>query len=143
MSYSYLPDIVTSDVAFSAKGDTLNELFTAAGDALMNVMVDDLSSIEDIERRNIAISAGTPDLLLFDYLNEFIFYKDSQLLLLRPASISVSCDHELCHLEAVLYGDTLQPEKHHPGVDVKAVTLHKLKVENTGEEWEATVVLDI
>ena len=45
MPYRYLEDIATADVAFEARGKDLAELFMAAAEATMNVMVADLDSI--------------------------------------------------------------------------------------------------
>ena len=51
MPYRYLEDIATADVAFEAWGDTLEEMFVAAADATMNVMVSDLDTIAPVEKR--------------------------------------------------------------------------------------------
>ncbi|MBI4793908.1 MAG: archease, partial [Deltaproteobacteria bacterium] len=37
MPFEYLDDVATSDVAFQAWGETVEELFVAAADAVMNV----------------------------------------------------------------------------------------------------------
>ncbi|MDD5233464.1 MAG: archease [Syntrophales bacterium] len=34
-------------------------------------------------------------------------------------------------------------ERHHPLVDVKAVTFHRFSLKETGEGWRAFVILDI
>jgi len=53
MPYDYLEDIGTADIAFEATGRDLPELFTAAADATMNVMIDNLEAIEPHETRRI------------------------------------------------------------------------------------------
>ncbi len=53
MPFRFLEDIATADVAFEAWGDSKEAMFTAAADAAMNVMVDELDSIEDRERRTM------------------------------------------------------------------------------------------
>ncbi len=77
MPYCYLEDIATADVAFEALGETLEEAFSAAADATMNVMVQDLETIADRERRPIRVEAEAPDMLLFELLQELIYYKDA------------------------------------------------------------------
>jgi SHS2 domain-containing protein len=143
MSYRYLPGIAISDIAFEASGGTLEELFSSAGDALTNVMVDDLSTIEDEERLEVNLSGGEIDLLLFDFLQEFIFQKDAELLLLRVAELTISRAGGVYILNAVLYGEHINPLKHPMKVDVKAVTLHRFAVLETPRGWKATVVLDV
>ena len=45
MPYKFLEDIGTADIAFEATGRDLPELFTAAANATMNVMIDNLDEI--------------------------------------------------------------------------------------------------
>lgn len=75
MPYRYLEDIATSDAAFEAWGTTLEEVFVAAADATMNVMVEPLSSIADLQRRPITVADNDLDMLLFALLQELIFLK--------------------------------------------------------------------
>lgn len=46
-------------------------------------------------------------------------------------------------LEAEAAGERIDTGKHATGVDVKAVTLHRFRVEETPGGWRASVVLDI
>ena len=46
-------------------------------------------------------------------------------------------------MTAEAYGEVIDRERHELLVDVKAVTMHHFKVEETAEGWTATVVLDI
>ena len=57
MPYHYLEDIGTADIAFEATGRDLPELFIAAADATMNVMIDNLDAIESRETRQIELSS--------------------------------------------------------------------------------------
>ena len=40
-------------------------------------------------------------------------------------------------------GERLDPARHQQRADVKAVTLHKFRLEQTTEGWEAQIILDI
>ena len=143
MPYRYLPLIAISDVAFEASGNTLEELFSSAGDALTNVMVDDLSAIDAEERLDVELSGGEIDLLLFDFLQEFIFYKDARRLLLRVENLAISLLEDNYVLKAVLCGEHIDPIKHALKVDVKAVTMHRFSVSKGRRGWRASVVLDV
>ena len=143
MPYRYLDDIAIADVAFEAWGATLEEMFTSCADAAMNVMVEDLATIQRLETLEIAVENGEADLLLFNFLNELIFYKDARRLLLRVSDLTISRRNGLFSLHAVLSGEEIDPARHQLNVDVKAVTLHRFRVEETGTGWEATVILDI
>ncbi len=143
MSYRFIEDIAIADVAFEAWGDDLGGVLTAAAEATLNVMVSDLDSVASGERRTVNLEADEPDLLLFDFLQEVIFFKDANRLLLRPANVVVE-EHETgFKVQADLVGEELDMERHDLIVDVKAVTLHRFVVERVDGRWRAFVVLDI
>jgi len=146
MPYEFLEDVAIADVAFIARGQSVEELFSAAADATMNVMVADLETIAAACERSIQVEADAIDMLLFQFLQELIFYKDAETLLLRISAVRIggagSRDGHLT-LEARALGESLDPEKHELIVDVKAVTLHRFRVEQTPRGWETLVILDI
>jgi SHS2 domain-containing protein len=143
MPYTYLDDIAIADVAFLAVGRTREEVFSAAADATMNVMVEDLSTIRDREKLSIHLQNEALDLLLFSFLNEVVFYKDAKRLLLRVATLRLSGEEGAFDLNADLYGEEIDPMRHPLRVDVKAVTLHRFALTEVDGVWQATVVLDI
>jgi len=143
MPYKYLEDVAIADVAFEAWGATLEELFKAAADATVNLMVADLSTITSHEQRTIELEDESLDLLLFNFLQELIFYKDAQKLLLRVGEIQIERTNGSFKLRAEAHGEELNPAKHELGVDVKAVTLHRFQVQETPEGWQANVILDV
>jgi len=143
MPYRYLEEIAIADVAFEAWGKTREELFIAAADALMNVMVADLATIRVIDEVEFRLESEALDMLLFSFLNELIFYKDARQLLLRVKPVAINSADSRFTLQATASGERLDPERHQLIVDVKAVTLHLFHVEETVEGWRATVVLDI
>ncbi|MGD0624598.1 MAG: archease [Thermodesulfobacteriota bacterium] len=80
---------------------------------------------------------------LTDLLQELIYYKDSEKLMLRVHQARVKGNAQPYVLEAIARGEKLDRERHHPRVDVKAVTLHHFRLEKTGRGWKALVILDI
>ena len=143
MPYRYIPDIAIADVAFEAWGGTLEELFTAAADATMNVMVADLATVAEPLARSIRAEDAEVDMLLFQLLQELIFFKDAERLLLRVKKIEVRMADSLYVLKAEARGEELDPAQHNLVIDVKAVTLHRFRVDKTEAGWEAAVILDI
>lgn len=143
MPYRYLDDIAVADVAFEAWGATLEEMFAAAADATMNVMVEELATIENRQSLEVSVEHAEADLLLFNFLNELIFHKDARRLLLRVTTLAIARRDGVFTLQALLAGEEIDPTRHSLNADVKAVTLHRFRVEQTARGWEATVILDI
>jgi SHS2 domain-containing protein len=143
MPYHYLEDVGTADIAFEATGRDLSELFTASSDATMNVMIDNLDAIEPRETRQIELSNDNVEMLLFDFLQELIYFKDAKRLLLRACNIQIDHKADTCCLKAKVAGEQLDDSRHQQRADVKAVTLHGFSVEKDNGGWKAKVLLDI
>ena len=143
MPYKFLEEIGTADIAFEAVGRDLPELFRDAADATMNVMIDNLDAIEPRETRNIELSNEKIDMLLFDFLQELIYFKDAERLLLRTREVRIDERDQKCFLKVETTGEPLDAARHHQRADVKAVTLHDFSVEKEDGGWKARVLLDI
>src|SRR5437773_10142853 len=87
--YGYLEEIGTADIAFEATGRDLPELFRDAADATTNVMIDNLDAIDPRETRRIELFNDKVDMLLFDFLQELIYLKDAERLLLRIQEVHI------------------------------------------------------
>ena len=143
MPYKFLEEIGTADIAFEATGRDLAQLFSDAADATMNVMIENLDAIEPRETREIELSNDELDMLLFDFLQELIYFKDAERLLLRAREVRIDEKDERYFLTAKASGEPLDATRHHQRADVKAVTLHGFSVEREDGGWKATVLLDI
>jgi SHS2 domain-containing protein len=143
MPSHYLEEIGTADIAFEATGRDLPELFTAAADATINVMIDNLDAIESREARKIELSNDNVEMLLFDFLQELIYFKDASRLLLRARETHIDQKGETYFLKAKVAGERLDDTRHQQRADVKAVTLHGFSVEKQDSGWKARVLLDI
>ena len=143
MPFHYLEEIGTADIAFEATGRDLPELFTASADATMNVMIDNLDAIESRETRQIELSGDKIDMLLFDFLQELVYFKDARRLLLRAREMQIDQKGEAYFLKAKVAGEQLDDTRHQQRADVKAVTLHGFSVQKHDDGWKAKVLLDI
>ena len=143
MPYRFLDNIAIADVAFEATGKNREELFISAADALLNVMVDDPATVRLIERVEFGLEDKELDMLLFNFLNELVFFKDARQLLLRVSAVEFRRSGGLFLLSAEAGGERPDPARHPLVVDVKAVTLHRFRVEKMIHGWRAEVVLDI
>jgi SHS2 domain-containing protein len=82
-------------------------------------------------------------MLLFDFLQELIYFKDAKRLLLRARDTQIDQKGEAYFLKAKVVGERLDDTRHQQRADVKAVTLHGFFVEQRGDSWKAKVLLDI
>lgn len=143
MPYEYRGDIAHADIAFNAWAETLEELFQDAARATMQVMVENLSAVRPTRTVDLQLDQENEEMLLFDFLNELIFYKDAQRLLLLPAQLAVSKTETGYALKGTLQGEEIDVARHNMNTDVKAVTMLRYSLARVPEGWRATVVLDV
>jgi SHS2 domain-containing protein len=106
-------------------------------------MLENLPALAPREQRCFEIHDASLDLLLLQFLQEFVYYKDAQRLLLRAEAVTIQRDEAGFVLRARAAGEPIDPARHELGADVKGVTLHRLQVVQTPTGWEATVILDV
>jgi SHS2 domain-containing protein len=143
MTYEFLEDIAIADVAFRAWGTTLEAIFQSAADAFLAVSVHNPEAIATQQAQTFQLQNDELDMLLFDFIQELIYYKDTEQLLLKPQRLDLDRQGNHYHLTAEMRGEILDPNRHDQGVDVKAVTLHQFELRQTDDGWTATVILDI
>jgi SHS2 domain-containing protein len=139
MPYKFLEDIATADIAFEARGHTLNELFENAFAAVEESMVE-TSGVKAVIKKTLKLKNATLDGLLFDFLSALVYFKDAESLLFSKVKVKITDSYDL---EATLYGEKIDPSRHDLRSDVKAVTLHMFEVKQVGKEWYCRVILDI
>ncbi|MFP4384294.1 MAG: archease [Spirochaetia bacterium] len=145
MGYAFPENVPQGDAAFRAWGKNLDELFKESGNALFEIMAGirppDPGKGSG-ESREINLAGNDPEILLFDFLNEILYYKDAESVLLQPRSVRVS---QVEGKEYRAAADTqlflLIPGEQR-GTDVKAVTLYRFYVKKINDGWEAGVLLD-
>lgn len=143
MPFRYLEDVATADAAFEATGETIEEMFLAAAEATVNVMVEHPEEVEGGEEISFELEQGDLEMLLFDFLQEIIYLKDARRLLLRVESVDIDMKTTPIRLAARSRGETVDAQRHRLLTDVKAVTLHRFGIRRDDRGWTATVVLDV
>jgi len=143
MPYRYLDDIAIADAAFEAWGKSAEEMLVSASDATVNIMVNDLDVIRYRHYRHLQIAENQLDMLLFQLLQELIYYKDAEQLLLRVRTIRLEQQDGSWIADVELAGETIDPDRHDLVVDVKAITLHQFDVQQTASGWTVSVIVDV
>ena len=129
----------TADLGLRIRAPDLDALFAEAGQALFSVIVEDLTSVEPKQRLEFRLEGDERDFLLFDWLKELLYRFDSEHWLGSRFEVHVSQNG----LEASAWGEPLDPARHRLLHEVKAITYHGLKVEQTRDGWLAEVIVDI
>lgn len=139
--YIFLDDIATADVAIESRGDTLEELFSASAMATFEVMTD-TGRIKPETRKILHLENLEIDGLLFDWLAEIIYLKDSECMLFGQYDIKVKKNTNY-QLDAEIFGEEIDQSKHDLRCDVKAITFHLFEVYEKNGKWISRFILDL
>lgn len=143
MPYHYLEDLTVEDAAFEASGESLDELFQAAWEAALGLMIENPEALRPMEYRMVELEELSVDMLLYAFLGELLFWKDAEQLLLRAERVAVSGNDEVGYrVVARLAGERIDPSRHELGIDVKAVTLDQFYVGLSDDTWTGQVIVD-
>lgn len=143
MDYEIMHNITRADLAIRVKGESPEEVFIRAGKALISEMVDDISLIAPAIKIDGEFRATEIDMLYAEFLNEILFYKDSRSLLLLPINVSITSESETYLCRYTMAGETINRDRHKFKVDIKAVTLHGLRLAREGDIYVAETVFDV
>ena len=143
MNYEIIENITSADIAIRVKADSPSLLFKYGAEALMAELIEDLSSIKEIITKEGSFHDKVLSLLYFEFLNEILFFKDSENILLKPANLRVSAEDNLYVCEYTLKGAKINKLRHKSKVDIKAVTLHELKIYEDNNFYIAETVFDV
>ena len=139
--FEFIEEGAQADVAFTAEAESLRALLETCGEATFAVMTD-TKQVRMVDRHQITVQADTLEDLLFDWLSELIFLKDTEEFV--AGRFRVRCpDKPPFHLQALVEGEPIDRRRHSMNVDVKAVTYHEMDIHNEGDRWHARVVLDV
>jgi SHS2 domain-containing protein len=132
----------TADILFTASADTLNELFSECAVAVQECMAE-LSTVDEKVKRTIELRSRSVEDLLFDFLDETLLYKDSEVLIFSSFDVKIKKEGGEYFLSCNAKGEEFDHDKHERKVNVKAITMHLFEVEKIKEKWCAQVLIDI
>ena len=128
----------TADMKFRAYGKTLAEIFENSCLAVSNFIAGG-KKIKSGKKKSVSLISSSTDLnlLFYRFLDELIFFLDSENFLAAKAKVKIKNGH----LKAVLYGDKASDYK---DLDhIKAATYSEMYIKKTKNGWEAQAVMDV
>lgn len=126
----------TADIMVRCHGDTLEECFTSAAEALFD-QITDIVSIEPTMTFDLEATGDTEESRLYGFLSELLFIQDSESVVMCDFDVIFDGDTVRC----VAHGERLDPKKHRLKGEIKAITYHMLTVDP--EEPSVTVIFDV
>jgi SHS2 domain-containing protein len=141
-SFQFLDDVALADLAFDAGGDSVQEVFEAASNAVIEAMADPKTVGATWERRVEHVEADLAE-LLFEWLSDFVYWKDAAGVVFSRAVISVTRAGVEWKLAGRLIGEPVNQATQTLRNDVKGVTKHLYRLHQDNGRWRVRVVLDV
>ena len=138
----FLEEIALADIAFEAEGESLEEVFRGATQALLESMANP-ATVSGGWEHAIERSDVDPSALLSDWLSEMVYWKDAAGVVFREAPLTLTREGDVWLLRARLIGAPVDWQIQELHADVKGVTKHLYELKQTGDCWKARVVLDV
>ena len=139
--YKFLEDIAIADIAYEAYGKDLNELFENAAMAIFELSAE-IKTVESKEKIEFELENEKLDNLLYDFLSEILFLKDSKYMVFKEVKVDLK-EGKPNKLKAVMHGDTINSNNQHLENDIKAVTMHMFELKKGKDGYTARIVVDI
>ena len=116
----------TADICIRTQGTSLNNAFENAGYALFDTMCD-AESVKPLTTKKIICQADDLEQLLVDWLSELLFICDVDDMVFSDFSVTITGTS----LVGKVKGERIDPDRHHLKTDIKAITYHMLKVDES------------
>jgi SHS2 domain-containing protein len=129
----------TADLGLRATAPDLDVLFAQMAECLVSAMVEDPGTVRPAQEVRIEVTGADREYLLFDWLKELLLRFETDHMLFRSFEVKVTDSG----LSATARGEAYDPARHVLSHEVKAITYHQLKVEQTQDGWLAEVIVDI
>jgi SHS2 domain-containing protein len=141
-TFRFLEEIALADIAFEVEGESVEEVFRGATQALLESMANPTTVSREWERA-IERTDVDPSALLFDWLSEVVYWKDAAGVVFREAPLTLMREGDVWLLRARLIGAPVDLQTQELHADVKGVTKHLYELKQTGGCWKVNVVLDV
>jgi SHS2 domain-containing protein len=128
----------TADVGFMVTTATLEELFASAAQGMFNLITDP-ASVRPVHTRHITVTADDHTALMVRWLSELNFLHQTEHILFCEFKLHISPGR----LDADVAGEPVDLSRHAILAEIKAVTFHGLKVEQTADQWQARILFDV
>ncbi|HLA84335.1 MAG TPA: archease [Thermoguttaceae bacterium] len=129
----------TADLGIRIEADSFAALLVEAAKGLTSVLVANPEAIEPAREVALTIRGSQPEELLVDWLSELLYRFGAEHLLFARFEVT----HQADHVAARLWGEAIDPARHRLDTEVKAITYHRLKVEEHEGRWRGEVIVDL
>jgi SHS2 domain-containing protein len=141
----------TADIGVRAYGRTLADAYAQTARGMYSLMTD-LGTVRPAEERKLEVAAPDRESLLTEWLLELLYLTESEGLLFSRFTVEIDeaagpASHDgpapPLMLRATVSGEPLDATRHEFGLEIKAVTWHRLEVSESTRGYQTQVIFDV
>ena len=129
----------SSDLAVKIFGKTQAELFANSAFALFDIMTD-VKTIDLRDRLPLEVEGADRDDLMVNWMRELLYLYQRSGYLLTEFQVHEVKDN---YIRGEVRGEKFDPDRHEIKREIRAVGPHHGRMEKTGDQWTAQVVLEL
>jgi len=129
----------TADIGIEVWGKTKKELFANTVESMFDLIVD-LTGINNVNEKVVAIKGADAEDLLVNFLREALYLFNGKRWLVKKCKI---LELTAGQIVAQLQGEPYDSDKHQLKKEIKAVTYHGLSIKKTARGWKGKVIFDV
>lgn len=129
----------TADIGLRIYGNDLKELFINAAEGLLFLMREE-KNIDEKEIYNFQIESEYLEMLLYKFLNEFIYLFDTKNFISNRFSIDKFDEKKL---SGRIFGEIFDSKRHSIKYVIKSCTLEDMKFEKINSLYKVEIIFDI
>ena len=129
----------TADLGIRVRAESRLALFTEAARALTALLLENPGDALPAETRALHVGADDELDLFHDWLDELLFHFNARHFIFVQFELTLEDNI----ISGMGWGEPLDPARHRANLDVKAITYHRLQIEERHGEWLAQFIVDI
>jgi len=132
-----------SDIGLDAEGETLSELFAAAMEGMFVIILGAGKTRQSENCFSIALTSGTLEQLLVDWLSELIYRFDAEGQIPIDCHLDISSGDREFSATGIVHFRAFKRGQESADHEIKAVTYHKLQIVESEGMFGCHVVFDL
>ena len=129
----------SSDLAVKVFGNSQADLFANSAFALFDVLTD-IDKVEAHDHLTLEVEGADRDDLMVNWMRELLYLYQRSGYLLKEFAVREVKD---TYIRGEVSGEKFDPDRHEIQREIRAVVPHQSRMEKTGDQWTAQVVLEL
>jgi SHS2 domain-containing protein len=129
----------SSDLAVKIFGKSQAELFANSGFALFDLLTY-IDRVEAREQMTLEVEGADRDDLMVNWMRELLYLYQGSGYLLKEFVVKEVKDN---YIRGEVSGEKFDPDRHEIQREINAVASQQSRMEKTGDQWTAQVVLEL